>query len=98
MQRQIDRRQTILWAEKLHDAFLRQFHQSLTQLLGLHGIVETDTTQDFRRKVRNPRKAQFFALAQRIANPQRAMVWNSNHVPAKGFFSQLTIDHVEALP
>src|SRR5690606_1400400 len=74
----------ILRLKELDHALLSHLLQCLLQLFRLHGVAKPHPAQDFRREVRYAAKQYVFALRQRVADAQRAVVGNSYHVSRKG--------------
>src|SRR5690554_846751 len=64
--------------EYLGGTFFGQFLQSLAQLLSAQWVSQTNTTEQFRRKVRNASKGQIFAVSEGVANLNGAVVVQTN--------------------
>ena len=70
--------------EELHHALLRHLLQRLAQLLRLHGVGELDAAQDLGREARHAAEHDVLALGQRVADAQRAVVRDADHVAGPG--------------
>ena len=79
-----DGRRAVLRREQLHHALLGHLLQRFLQLLRLHRVAEPHAAQDFRREVRHAAEQDVLALGQRVADAQRAVVGDADHVAGKG--------------
>ena len=78
-------------AEHLHHALLGQLLQRLLQLLGLHRVGQPHAAQDFRREARHADEVEVLALGQRVADAQRAVVGNADHVAGIGLVGERAV-------
>ena len=83
--------------EHLHDALLGQLLQRLLELLGLHGVGQADAAQDFRREARHADELDVLAFGQRVADAQRAVIGNADHVAGIRLLGQRAILREEEL-
>ncbi len=85
------RRGSVSGPEYLCDAFLGQLVQRQPQLLGPHGIGQTDPAQDLGCEVRDALKIEVLAFGQGVADAERAVIRNPNHVAGVGFLGERAI-------
>src|SRR3546814_15585223 len=78
-------------ADLLDHALFAQVVQRLAKLLRLGGVFQRHAPQDFRREVRQAGEAHPGLLAQRVPDPQRAMVGNADDVARKGLVRDLAV-------
>ena len=86
-----DGRRAVIRQEQLDDALLGHLRQRFAQLLGLHGVLEPDAAQDFRGEARHAAEHDVLALGQRIADPQRAVIGDADHVAGKRLLGQCAV-------
>ena len=79
-----DRRRAVERQEHLDHALLGHLLQRLAELLGLHGVLDADAAQDFRREARHAAEGQGLALGQRVADAQRAVIGDADDVAGEG--------------
>ena len=91
------RRRAVERAEHLHDALLRHLLQRLLQLLRLHRVAELDAAQDFRREIRHAEEGDVLALGQRVADAQRAVIGDADHVAGIGLVGERAVLREEEL-
>ena len=66
--------------EQLGYTLVHQLVDTLLQLLGLHGVIVLDVLEQLGREGRQSAEMQLFALRQRIANLEDAIVWQTYDV------------------
>ena len=91
------RRRAVQRTKHLHDALFRHLLQRFFQFLGLHRIAQFHAPEDFRREVRDAQKCDLFAFGEAVADAQRAVVGNTDHVAGIGFVSHRAILRKEEL-
>ena len=66
--------------EQLGDALIHQLVDTLLQLLGTHGIIIDNIFEHLGREGRQPTEMQLFAIRQRVANLEGAIVGKPHNV------------------
>ena len=78
-------------AEELGGAFLGQLRQALLQLLELERVAQARAAEQFRREVGDAGEAQLLALGEGVADRDRAVVVEADHVAGIGRLDDLAV-------
>lgn len=74
--------------EELRNTLFGELTDALVELLGLERVAVFEHLEDFRRKARNAPELQILAFGERVADFQRTVVVQADHIPRPGF-----VDH-----
>src|SRR6185437_16512546 len=84
-------RRAVERTEHLDDPLLRHLLKGFFQLLRLHRITQLDATQYLGRKVGNAEKGDILTFSQRVTDPERAVIGNTDNIPGIGFLSERAV-------